>query len=73
MSVSDDLHSSFNTEKRTETKKLPNSATDHLLVICSIKDSIGKTKYTRKITKRSMKNFTAEKWNEELLKMTGQN
>ena len=53
--------------QRVEIKKLPNSSTDHLPVLAKF-ESIQKKKkiYTKEIKKRSMKNFSAQKWQDTL-------
>ena len=53
----------FNTN---EIRKLNNSATDHLPVVCRRKQDSKQQRYEKKITKRSLKNFTEEKWRERL-------
>ena len=56
--------------KIISTTKLENSSTDHLPVVTKIwtNSKLDKSKFKRKITKRSMRNFTEEKWNSCLSK-----
>ena len=50
-----------------EFKKLSNSATDHLPVVAKLEIEQPKNKiFSREVTKRSLKNFTAQRWRETL-------
>ena len=49
-------------EEEISYKKMGTSSSDHLPVITNLKISERNKTYLKKIKKRSMKNFTAEKW-----------
>ena len=62
------LHkSSKSIVKDTVTSKLKNSATDHLSIVCTVKQSLKKHPYSRKITKRCNKDFSKNEWNAKLM------
>jgi hypothetical protein len=51
-------------EPRMTVRKLEKSATDHLPIIAELRIKVEQQRTkTKKITKRSMKNFTKERWN----------
>ena len=53
-------------EERTIASKLEYGATDHLPIVAEVTREEKKVKKARVITKRSMKDFTKEKWNRSL-------
>ena len=70
----DHVYSSSNVSQRiTQIKLVKNTSSDHHLVLVNYnpltnKSSKTRKSYKRKITKRSMKNFNNEIWNEALSK-----
>ena len=66
VSALDHVYFSSELGRNLSIKSLKNSSTDHLPVICQIRSIPKILPYTRKITKRSLKNFTEEGWNESL-------
>ena len=61
----DHVYLSNEIRNSVSVKKLTNSSTDHLPVIIKVKTnhSSDKSKFKRKVTKRSFKKFTIEIWN----------
>ena len=66
VSALDHIYYSSELERNLSTKTLNNSSTDHLPVKCEIRSIPKNLSYSRKITKRSLKNFTDEAWNVSL-------
>ena len=66
----DHVYLSKNIEDAITVKKLINSSTDHVPVLTSLNIDIKKdgSKFKRKVTKRSLKNFSVQAWNESLTK-----
>ena len=66
----DHVYLSKNIEDAITVKKLINSVTDHVPVLTSLNIDIKKdrSKFKRKVTKRSLKIFSVEAWNESLTK-----
>ena len=68
-SALDHAYCSESIENEVLTEKLKTSSTDHVPVIVSLKqNSVAKQTYTKKITKRSFKNFNYVSWNDALSK-----
>ena len=68
-SALDHVYSSKSLDTRLDITTLTNGSSDHNLVLTTIRKNINKNKrYIRKITKRSMKNFSMDKWNATLRK-----
>ena len=55
-----------------EIIKLENGSSDHNPVVAVVNNNFTSSKYTKTVTKSSMKNFTSESWNNALLKRSGQ-
>ena len=55
-----------NLEEEIRWEKLATSLSDHVPVLTSLKISPNNKTYLKRIKKRSMKNFTTEKWLEVL-------
>ena len=51
-----------------EIIKLENGSSDHNPVVAVVNNNFTSSKYTKTVTKSSMKNFTSESWNNALLK-----
>ena len=51
-------------EDRVNFKKLDNGSSDHVPIVCILKDEVKNKKFEKKILKRSMRNFTKTAWNE---------
>ena len=62
-SALDHVYTSSSIKDLIQVKKLKNSSTDHLPVVAYYNLAKTKPSYKRTITKRSYKNFTAERWN----------
>ena len=56
------------TIKNIECKKLTQSSTDHLPILCEIRFKKPAARFVHEIRKRSYKTYTKEKWNECLAK-----
>ena len=62
-SAIDHVYNSENLSLKIVIKKLSNATSDHVPVMTSLLTNKQKQTYERKIRKRSMKNFSSEKWN----------
>ena len=62
----DHVYYSANLEEEIKWEKLATSSSDHVPVLTSLKISPNNKTYIKRIKKRSMKNFTTEKWLEVL-------
>ena len=62
-SAIDHVYSSKNIRNQISAKTLETSSSDHLPVVIDFSTNMNKPKYSHKITKRSYKHFTPEKWN----------
>ena len=65
-SALDHIYYSPTFENKLAIKSLKNSASDHLPIVCEIRSIPKMLPYTHQITKRCLKNFSEERWNEKL-------
>ena len=65
-SALDHVYFSSDLEKKIAVETLTNSLSDHVPVMCVVRSLPNVKPYSRKITKRCLKNFSEEKWNEFL-------
>ena len=65
-SALDHVYSSKKLKNQITPSKIENSSTDHLPVMVTLNtdEKLDKSKFKRKITKRSMKNFSVASWNQ---------
>ena len=64
----DHIYYSSDLEKKIITTTLKNSLSDHLPVICEVRSIPKILPHTRKVTKRCLKDFSEDKWNDCLSK-----
>ena len=66
-SAIDHVYYSADFEHRLVTGTLKNSSSDHLPVICVVQSLPKALPYSRDVTKRCLKGFNEEKWNDSLI------
>ena len=62
----DHVYNSCNMTNKITINKLDNSSSDHVPVVVRLESAQKHKIYTKKITKRSLKNFSQENWNKSL-------
>ena len=63
-SVIDHIYTNQTNCTSIKVKKMLISATDHMPIIAEVEGNFRKKSWSKKLTKRSMKNFTQVSWNE---------
>ena len=67
-SALDHIYFSSDLGNKIITDTLKNSSSDHLPIVCEIRSIPKSLPYTKKVEKRSLRNFSEERWNDCLSK-----